>query len=518
MSSQRFCLYTRRLARQLRSLRTQHALKTVATRHRVSFDRFQHFILRAGVDNKHVTRAAIDIAASAPFQHDLDRYLDEVHATVHAFTQHRAQQALFRVLNSVQSLAKVLYPEYVPTHRIHYGEHKIRAVGHTDTAVLNDSGYATASSASTEATDDDRDPTSNLHGTCIAGMVSSSPGASFKWHKAAVVMDLVTPSYRPEEDSGPEDEKNYRILAKRGAKRRQRWERPSSPSPPAKRSRTGHQTWRYVEERESGRAPQDHDLSLQVEKVFLEGARHHVLGMSFRDEHVRFHYYDRAGTIYSNFFNLTSNPVKFVEAILELALCTDSQLGLNEIFQVPTDRYEIDDTFGNVVGTHVKVDSELYIVGKPIARDSSMYGRGTHVYRATRLPHPPGEVSSETETVTGISGSRGPHNLPEEVVLKIAWYDPSYKHEDGLLREAFHHQVGGIIQLQASAVVGKLSNGPRGGILAPIKGKDKLGINDYELRLQILGPQCVELSKIPDIPTFKKAFIATVKALFCSGE
>src|SRR5258708_11743616 len=225
-----------------------------------------------------------------------------------------------------------------------------------------------------------------------------------------------------------------------------------------------------------------------LETLCIVGNRRHVLGLHVEGGKLVFWYFDRAGSVSSTPLMLEKDMRLIVSTVLRLSLVSKARLGYDSFFEPPSAK-GMRRLWWSIEDHEVEVEGERYQLLDVIHSGSCLYGRGTTVYGARKIP------KLDTE----------PWGERESVVVKCAWQPISKRSEDELFRIAHACGVDGIARLFGSATVRLLSQGVRNRLCSQRYYRDR------ELRVQVMGPRCMPLYKVKDLDVFKQAFISLVE-------
>ncbi|KAF8336882.1 uncharacterized protein EI90DRAFT_81962 [Cantharellus anzutake] len=224
------------------------------------------------------------------------------------------------------------------------------------------------------------------------------------------------------------------------------------------------------------------------------GNRRHVLGFHINGLDFQFWYFDRAGSICSSTVNILHQSKQFITSIIQLSLADKECLGYEALFRAPMGSKRR--SWSDIRDHEVEVEGHWFKLISVVHSSSSLYGRGTSVYEATKIP------STASSHSSGASFSESDH-----VVVKLSWQPVSKHLEDGLYRLAHEKGVKGLAALHASCTAFVLSEGHIRRTLCKVGS-----YQDRELRAQVLSPFCVPLYTVESIDTFKEAFVSLVEA------
>ncbi|KAF8323242.1 hypothetical protein DL93DRAFT_2070846 [Clavulina sp. PMI_390] len=253
------------------------------------------------------------------------------------------------------------------------------------------------------------------------------------------------------------------------------------------------------------------------EAMVALGNRRHILGILVKGLELRFYYFDRAGSIRTTQLNLVRDLEKVVTAIININLLSLSDLGLQPLkgFDPQFPIGQVD----SILGSEVSVDGVRYEVAERLHADPSLYGRGTVVWSATRRPlqdelvreiilhdDKTTEESRVAEERKRVAKRLKHEKIPSSVVLKLSWQLIHKKPDDDLYAIVEERGIKNVAKLYGSRIAGRLSDGPRDGLLTSEWYQDRV------LRAQVFGPIYQPLSKIREIEAFKATFIGCINA------
>ncbi|KAF8336850.1 uncharacterized protein EI90DRAFT_78252 [Cantharellus anzutake] len=165
-----------------------------------------------------------------------------------------------------------------------------------------------------------------------------------------------------------------------------------------------------------------HRLHAKAEDAMAaQGNRRHVLGILANHSNITFWYFDRAGGFYSAPIDFTNRPLEFLPALVQLNLSSAFALGLEPIIESP-DPWE---ALIAMKRTTIRVQGIPFLIQKTLHVSHDLEGRGLILLSARQ------EANHE------------PTTIPEDVILKMSWEDPSSRASDFLYRHAEQYGVQG---------------------------------------------------------------------------
>ncbi|KAF8326003.1 uncharacterized protein EI90DRAFT_3291488 [Cantharellus anzutake] len=164
--------------------------------------------------------------------------------------------------------------------------------------------------------------------------------------------------------------------------------------------------------------------------------RRHVLGILANLSNITFWYFDRGGGFYSAPIDITSQPHEIISTLVQLALSTAFSLGLEPIMQ-SSDPWDSLDTMET---TTITVKNIPFLIHDTLHVSHDIEGRGLVLFSARK------EADCE------------PGTIPNDVVIKLSWEDPSSPTSDSLYCRAEQHGVRGV--LYCSSALGRFQKVP----------------------------------------------------------
>ncbi|KAF8316160.1 hypothetical protein DL93DRAFT_2166381 [Clavulina sp. PMI_390] len=223
------------------------------------------------------------------------------------------------------------------------------------------------------------------------------------------------------------------------------------------------------------------------------GTRRHILGIDLDGSDVRIWYFDRAGSVHTHLADIASNPAPFVRLMLTLQVGTLKTFGKERLLFESTTETTV---FGLGKGHSVQVGRQFFELVRPLnlSTTSPLFGRASTLY----------EVKPTSANIDARAYNGRP--LPSSLMARFSWQRIDGPNEDELFRRAEQHNIEGVPRLYLAATSEKLSQTLRGRLSPPDSYCDRV------LHMQVLGPVCVPLYIVKDLPDFKSAFRSILEA------